>query len=345
MEVKYDKLSVGNVFFGVFIILGVLLLAYLIKPILTALVLTLVLTYFLHPIVERIQPHIGRRWLAITVTFFFILIPVFVFSVVLSTTILSQLIELSKTTRMMEILDVLGENVKRYFEPGLEEPLPTLSVSTFTTLREVFTQGAGYIVAFVKALSGFFLQTLLGIFLTGYLLLKQDKLFELYSSINNDKIRRFLLFVDEALKQIVYSMFLTALFTGVIATIIYLIFGVPFAVLWGTTTGLVSLIPILGTWLVYLPIAIYFYLQGQTLIAIVFLALGIFFITTLPDIAVRPIIASKTIDIGLIIVGLITGMLAFGPVGIIIGPIIIIAWVGFIKIFLIEEATFPEKKE
>jgi predicted PurR-regulated permease PerM len=344
LEVKYDKLVVGNVFFGVFIILGFLLLIYLIKPILTALSLTLVLAYFFHPIVEFVQPHIRRRWLAIIITFFFILIPVFIFSVVLSTTILSQIIELSKTPRMAEILDVLGENFKRYFEPGLEEPLPTLSISTFKTLREVFTQGAGYIVTFFKVLSGFFLQTLLGIFLTGYLLLKQDKLLALYSSINNDKIRRFLSFVDEALKQIVYSMFLTALFTGIVATIIYVIFGVPFAVLWGTTTGLVSLVPILGTWLVYLPISVYFFLQGETLIALVFLAICIFFITTLPDIAIRPIIASKTIDIGLVIVGLITGTLAFGPVGIIIGPLIIIAWVGFIKIFLIEETTKPEKK-
>jgi predicted PurR-regulated permease PerM len=300
LEVKYDKLVVGNVFFGVFMVLGLLLLAYLIRPILTALSLTLVLAYFFHPIVEFVQPHIRRRWLAIIVTFFFILIPVFIFSMILSTTIISQLIELSKTPRMSEILDVLGENFKRYFEPGLEEPLPTLSISTFKT--------------------------------------------ELYSSINNDKIQRFLSFVDEALKQVVYSMFLTALFTGIIATIIYVIFGVPFAVLWGTTTGLVSLIPILGTWLVYLPIAIYFFLQGQTLIALVFLAICIFLITTLPDIAIRPIIASKTIDIGLIIVGLITGTLAFGPVGIIIGPLIIIAWVGFIKIFLLEETANPEKK-
>ncbi len=325
-------------------ILGLLLLAYLIRPILTALSLTLVLAYFFHPILEFVQPHIKKRWLAIIITFIFILIPIFIFSLVLSSTILSQLVELSKTPRMAEILDVLGENFKKYFDPGLQEPLPTLSFSAFSTLGEVFSQGAGYIVTFFKVLSGFFLQILLGIFMTGYLLLKQDKLFELYSSINDDKIQRFLSFVDEALKQIVYSMFLTALFTGIIATIIYVIFGVPFSVLWGTTTGLVSLIPILGTWLVYLPISIYFFLQGQTITALVFLAICIFFITTLPDIAIRPIIASKTIDIGLVIVGLITGTLAFGPVGIIIGPLIIIAWIGFIKIFLIEETTKPKKK-
>jgi predicted PurR-regulated permease PerM len=54
-------------------------------------------------------------------------------------------------------------------------------------------------------------------------------------------------------------------------------------------------------------------------------------------VAVRPIIASKKIDIGLIVLGFITGTLAFGAIGIIMGPLIIISWVAFVKIFLLEE--------
>lgn len=337
MDIRYERVQVGSVFFGALMILALLILGYLLKPVLSALSLTLVLAYLLHPVVGRLEPYLGRRWLAITVTFFFVLIPLFLFTVVLTTTIASELIAISKTDSMKEVFNVLGENFKGYLKIPDGESLPTLSYSSFTTVGGALTQGAGYLIAFFKVLGGFFLQAMLGVFLTIYVLIKQDSVFRLYNGISNQKIKDFFAFVDEAFKQVVYSMLLTSVFTGVLATIIYMIFKVPFSVLWGTTTGLVSLIPILGTWLVYLPIAVYFYLQGQTFLSLLFLGICIVFITTLPDIAVRPIIASKKIDIGLIVLGFLTGTLAFGTVGFIIGPLIIIAWTGFVKIFLLHE--------
>ena len=324
-------------FFGLLMILALLLLGYLLKPVLSALSLTLILAYLLHPVVRRLEPYLKRRWLAITVTFFFVLVPLLLFTIVLTTTIVSELMALSQTDSMKEVFNVLGENFKQYFAVPADEGLPTLSYSSFTTVGGALSQGAGYLIAIFKVLGDFLLQVMLGMFLTIYVLMKQDTVTSIYHSISNQKMKDFLHFVDEALKQVVYSMLLTSVFTGVIATIIYLIFKVPFSVLWGTTTGLVSLIPLLGTWLVYLPIAIYFYLQGNVLLSLVFLGISIFFITALPDITVRPIIASKKIDMGLIVLGFLTGTLAFGTVGFIIGPLIVIAWSGFVKIFLLHE--------
>jgi predicted PurR-regulated permease PerM len=337
LELGYNKKEVSSIFFGVLLILGLLLLAYLIKPVLIALNLTLVLVYLLYPVVEKIHPILKRQWLVITVTFIFILVPFFIFSIIVTTTLFNQIMELSKTPQVKELLDLLGKNFKGYLELPSDEIIPIISLSTFTTFGDIFTQGLGSLINFIKSLGGLFLQILLGIFLTAYLLFKTDSILELYSSITNYKVKHFFQFVDEALKQVVYSMFLTALITGIVATIIYATFGVPFAVLLGTTTGIVALVPLLGTWLVYLPMTVYFLLQGKMIFALVFFVVCLIFVTTLPDVAVRPIIASKKIDIGLIVLGFITGTLAFGAIGIIMGPLIIISWVAFVKIFLLEE--------
>jgi predicted PurR-regulated permease PerM len=308
-----------------------------VKPVLNALSLTLVLAYVLHPVVEKIHPIVKRRWLAISLTFLFILLPFFVFFAILTSTIVSELIEFSRIPQVRDVIDLLGENFKRYLELPPEGLLPSINDSNISTFGDVFNKGFGRFVNFIKALGGLFMQILLGIFFTIYVLFKKDAIYEVFSSIKNKKIKNFILFVDEGLKQLVYSMFLTALVTGIIAVITYTVFGVPFALLLGVTTGIVALIPVMGTWLVYAPISIYFLIQGKTVLALSFLAVSIIFLSTLPDVAVRPILAGKKVDVGLIILGLITGTLAFGTVGVILGPLIIIAWVGYVKIFLIED--------
>jgi predicted PurR-regulated permease PerM len=335
----FNQKEVGRLFFVAFVILGFLLLGYLIRPILPALSISLVLTYLLLPVVRLLQPILRWRWLAVLVTFLFIIIPFFIFIGILANTLVSQLIELSKTPQMKDMLDLLGANFNRYLAQSPSEIFPGVNVSTFTSFRGVLTQGFETLLGILKALGGLFLQVLLGIFLTVYLLLKRDSVVALFDNLKDQRLRRFIFFVDEALKQVVYSMFFTALITGVIAVIIYMLLGVPFAVLWGVTTGIVALIPVLGTWLVYMPITIYFLIQGKVFLALVFLGVSIVFLSTLPDVAVRPLIASKKIDVVLIILGLVTGTIAFGPVGVIIGPLVIISWVGFVKIFLLEEET------
>jgi predicted PurR-regulated permease PerM len=134
-------------------------------------------------------------------------------------------------------------------------------------------------------------------------------------------------------------MFLTALVTGAIATVLYFLFKVPFAILLGALTAVVALIPILGAWLVYLPVAVYILYQGNAVFGLVFLGLSIVLISTVPDIVVRPIIICRCehVNLGLLILGFVTGSLAFGPVGVILGPLIVISLVGLVKIFLEEE--------
>lgn len=337
MEFLYDKRHISNVFFGILIILGVISLGNLIRPVIGALGITIVLTYFLHPIVERLLPYVRWRWLSVLFTAFFIMVPLFIFFVILTGTVVSEILEITKAPQAEEIFAQFGGSFEGYLVPPPAELFQGLSLSALTAYGDIFSQSVGAFIYLIKGVGGFLLQMLLGMFFTVYILYKEEEILVFFMSIENQKIHDYILFVDEGLKQVVYSMFLTAIVTGLFATIIYVAFDVPYSILFGVTTGVVALIPILGTWLVYLPIGIYLYSLGNPFVALLYLTICAIVISTIPDLVIRPFLASKKVNMGLLILGFICGALVFGPAGILVGPLIIITWAGFIEIFLMEE--------
>ena len=71
------------------------------------------------------------------------------------------------------------------------------------------------------------------------------------------------------------SYLLIIMITGIISTVGYLILGVPYALILGMITAFLDLMPVLGVSAAYVPIAIYFFTQGNITIPI---GLGILWI-------------------------------------------------------------------
>jgi predicted PurR-regulated permease PerM len=329
MEVEVlDERRIIAVFVGGFLLLVLLLTAVLIKPILLALSLTIVQVYIFHPAIQFLLPKVKRRSVAIVVLSFLFLVPFFFFSVVLLTTFYNELIELSKVPKVNELIDIAGVTLKDFVSPQMQ----SISFSTVTS-------GFEAIFGFLKMIGGILMQIFLASLLTAYVLYKEDSITRFIHSIKRRRVRNFIHLVDEGVRQVVYSMFLTALVTGFIATVIYVIFGIPFSTLLGVLTAIISLIPILGAWLVYLPISLYLISLGSIVSGLLLLGLSIVFVSTLPDIVVRPFIISRHehVDFGLLILAFFTGTMAFGPVGVILGPLILIILVAFIRIYIEKE--------
>jgi predicted PurR-regulated permease PerM len=318
VEVVYDRKSISSVFFGGVFLLILLLLIILVKPILGAMAITVVFVYTLHPAVRFILPYVKRRVLALAFVYFFILVPFFVLLIFITTEIIEQILEISSHPQVIEVIDFTGDNLGGYLVAPQMQSIGA----------ETLTQGLTTVIEILRSVGGLFIQVLLAMFISVYVLYKEDTILGFFSSIKNDKVWELLLFIDEGLKQVVYSIFATAFLTGVIATFIYLFFGVPFTLLLGTLTAIVALIPVLGVWLVYLPISLYFFSQGETVTGLIFLGVSISLISLLPDIVIRPLIVGRKehIDLGLLIMGFFTGTLAFGPIGVILGNCHKLSW-------------------
>lgn len=133
----------------------------------------------------------------------------------------------------------------------------------------------------------------------------------------------------ESLRSMVEGIFrgslLCALVQGATGAIGWWIAGLPSPALAGTAMGILSLLPIGGTALVWLPGTVWAWLDGRHGAA-VFLALwGVLVVSFAADNLLRPILLSGTQQISTLTVflGVFGGIAAFGLLGIFVGPIVL----------------------
>ena len=114
-----------------------------------------------------------------------------------------------------------------------------------------------------------------------------------------------------------------ALAQGFLGYMTLLLLGVEGALIWGAVMALLSIIPAVGTILVWLPIALVLFLNGQIMEASILIFSGIFIIGMIDNL-LRPILIGKETKIPdyLILLTTIGGISIFGITGFIIGPII-----------------------
>jgi predicted PurR-regulated permease PerM len=89
----------------------------------------------------------------------------------------------------------------------------------------------------------------------------------------------------------------------------------------------IGFFPIVGSWTVYVPVAAWLLVFGESWTsALIVLMVGFFGNTLLISLYVRPKIAaekSRVLDFFWMFIGLVTGVYTFGIAGILLGPVII----------------------
>lgn len=127
---------------------------------------------------------------------------------------------------------------------------------------------------------------------------------------------------------------LLAIIQGGVAMIGYWIFGAPNILLSGFLTCFASIIPMVGTALVWVPIAVYMALIGNWMQAIGLAVYGGVVISQLDNL-IRFIIQKKMADIHPLITvfGVVIGLSLFGFMGIIFGPLLLSLFFLFVDMF------------
>ena len=121
-------------------------------------------------------------------------------------------------------------------------------------------------------------------------------------------------------RSVMYGLLGTALAQGFVATIGFTIAGVPAALLLGVATFMLSLIPV-GPPLIWGGAAIWLFYQGDPGWGIFMLLWGFFLISSVDNV-VKPMLISRgsSLPFLLVLLGVMGGVLAFGFIGIFIGP-------------------------
>lgn len=127
---------------------------------------------------------------------------------------------------------------------------------------------------------------------------------------------------------------LLGIIQGAVALLGYYIFGAPSPILMSILTAVATLIPIIGTAIVWVPMAIYMILSGQVIQSVGLVIYAILIITQIDNV-IRFMLQRKLADTHplITIFGVIIGISLFGFMGVIFGPLLLSLFLLFIDIF------------
>jgi predicted PurR-regulated permease PerM len=134
-----------------------------------------------------------------------------------------------------------------------------------------------------------------------------------------------------------------AIVQGALGGLIFWFLGVHAPVLWAVVMAFLSLLPAVGSALVWLPVAIYFLLTGATWQGIVLIVYGVLVIG-LVDNVLRPILVGKDTKIPdyVVLISTLGGMAIFGLNGFVIGPVIAAMFMAVWDIFASSRPGIPD---
>jgi len=139
---------------------------------------------------------------------------------------------------------------------------------------------------------------------------------------------------------------LIAVAQGLCGYVAYLVGGVPEAGFWGILTGFASIIPVVGSAVIYVPITVYLFAGGHNWQAITVLLMCLLILGSVDNV-IRFVLAKKMADVHPIItvLGVVMGLNYFGLSGLIFGPLLISYFFIFYKMYYNDYIREPNQPE
>jgi len=135
----------------------------------------------------------------------------------------------------------------------------------------------------------------------------------------------------------VYGVVTIATIQGMLAGIAFWALGVPSPLLWAVLLGFVCMIPIAGSFFVWLPASIYLLLTGHWTKALLLVLWGAFIISTIDNFLRPRLIKNQTkLHELFVFFSVLGGISVFGLLGIVLGPVILAITVGLLQTFKLE---------
>lgn len=137
---------------------------------------------------------------------------------------------------------------------------------------------------------------------------------------------------------------LTGLAQGVLAAIGFAITGVPQALFFGTATALASLLPGVGTLLIWVPAGFYLLATGHPAMAISEWVWGALVVVGFSDYVIRPrLVGDESMPALLVFIALFGGIEVLGLPGLIAGPVIMALAVAVLRLYARDRRTGAQR--
>jgi len=339
-------------FFLIILLILIFVSFLIIKPFLTAVLTGMILSYIFYPLYSKIHKKILNKnissliasilvILIITLPLFFILNTI---SKEAYTTYLLSKQKITTGNFLAECkpTDKTVCKVSNFFSDKINDP--QIKYYFDTTIKGVTTKITGSISNLLFSIPVFLLDLFIVLFVMFFLFRDGKILIDKVERIMplKDKYRKHVFKkLNDMTYAVIYGSIIIAIIQGTLGGIGFLIFGLPSPLLWGMAMIFASLIPYVGSSIIWFPASLILILDGYIgletnliIKGILLLLYGIFIVGTIDNILKPKIIGSKGgLHPVLVLLGVVGGLKFLGFVGLIIGPIILAMLVTFINIY------------
>jgi predicted PurR-regulated permease PerM len=328
---------------------ALLLLGYLVyrifEPFLVPLAWSAVLVIFFYPLYERLASRMRTSRAALVSTLavtFLLIVPALL---VLFHTARQGL---DASARLQAALVVHGQGPDQGFVPDAEawlrHRLPAsmqgldIEGELQSTAQKVTSFVAGSVGALLRNLANFFVALFLMIF-TMFFMFRDGKsvvralrhLLPFDPDIQREMMKesRELIFASVAVALVIAGI------QGLLGGAAFAVTGIPAAIFWGVVIAFFSLVPVVGSALIWVPGALWLGFSGHWGKAFLVLVIcgGV---STIADNIVRPLLLSNRTRLNdlLLFIGVIGGLEVFGLLGLVAGPTILAAAMGVFNVYM-----------
>ena len=333
MTKKQERIQ--SYFFGFLLLGSMALVAFVFTPFFNSIAFALVVAVIFKPFYVKILNHI-KKWpgLASLTTILIIALVVILPLFFISTQIIKEgqnvagYIVASDTENLIDQVVLTTEETVQNILPNFSlGNIDDLKQKTSSTVLSIVLDNwtllkSGTITA-LHTVFGFILSIILLFFLfkDGNKLKKYIVDISPLKDVDDEKI---IYKLEGTINSVIRGALVVALLQGFFTGLGLFIFGVPNATLWGVIAAIGSLVPGLGTAIVILPAVVYLFFTSSGLMALGLAVWGIVIVGLVDNIMI-PYFYSRGVKIHpiLILVSVLGGILTFGPLGFLYGPLIL----------------------
>ena len=299
----------------------------LFTPFIGAIALAAIIVTICYPLYERILKHAPRKnkGIAAFVALISIVVLVFLPLVILSSFILREALSvyaLFDSAKHLSFIDSLNT-----IERTVQTIIPNFNVN----VAAIAQQTTGFIAEHLVSIFAGTASTLFLTFITlisVYYFFRDGKYFTEYlirlSPLKDSDDKLILARLATAVRSVAFGTVFVAILQGIVTTIGLVLFGFDRAILWGCLAAIGALIPGVGTSIVIIPAIAYLFFTGAHVAALGLTLWGAFAVGLI-DNTLGPYVMSRGNKIHplLILFSVLGGILLFGPIGFILGPVIL----------------------
>lgn len=319
-----NRRLINNILVGLIIIIIMLLSYLVIKPILISVTFGLLFAYIFHPIYKKINKTIKNKTLSASLLMSLIAFLIAMPAIYFTPKLIQQIFSIFERVKDIKIADTIST-----LFPFIAKDSTSYSLlANFNNLPgKVASSLIDTIIQMVLNLPDLLIQTFVFLFVFFFAIRDSHKFgayFKEISPFSKATEKKFMKEFRGITNSVILGQVLIGLIQGITLGAGLWLLGVPNVLTWTIITTIASIIPMIGPWLVWVPVSIFLLIAGDTTGGIVLALYGGLFVSSIDNV-IRPYLLSKSSQLPIVIslIGTIGGFYFLGILGLVLGPLIL----------------------